>query len=62
MGDLVNLRNERKRAKRRRASEQAAENRLLHGVPKAERMLQNTTEKKIQRDLDQHRIDKGEGQ
>ena len=62
MGDLINLRTERKRARRRDASEQAAESRLQHGVPKAERVLQNTRETKIRHDLDQHRIDKGEGQ
>ncbi len=61
MGDLVNLRIMRKQAKRRKASEQAADNRLLHGVPKAERALRDALRGKSLRDLDQHRIDKGEG-
>lgn len=62
MGDLVNLRIIRKRAKRREASERAAANRLLHGVSKAERDLATTHRDRAQHALEQHRIDKGDGQ
>lgn len=61
MGDLINLRTKRKQAKRRQASEQAAESRLLHGTPKAERAASDALRDQARRNLDQHRIDKGEG-
>ena len=60
MGDLINLRTKRKQARRRQLSAQAAENRLLHGVPKAERAANNAFRDMSRRSLDQHRIDKGE--
>ncbi len=62
MGDLVNLRTVRKRAKRQQASDQAAENRQRHGVPKAERALRDALRDTALRNLERHRIDKGEGQ
>ncbi len=62
MGDLVNLRTARKRAKRRQAEQQAASNRLVHGRSKAERTLTQSQSDKARTDLDQHRIDTGDGQ
>ena len=62
MGDLVNLRTARKRAKRRQAEQQASSNRLVHGRSKAERVLTQSQSDKARTDLDQHRIDTGDGQ
>ena len=62
MGDLINLRTARKRAKRRQAEQEAASNRLLHGRSKSERALEQSRSKKDHRHLDQHRIETGEGQ
>jgi len=62
MGDLVNLRNERKRAKRRQAEQAAASNRLIHGRSKAERTLEQARNEKAKRSLDQHRIKTGDRQ
>ncbi len=42
MGPIVNLRTARKQAKRRRAEQEAAQNRLAHGRSKAEKALQRT--------------------
>jgi hypothetical protein len=61
MATIVNLRTERKRAKRRQAGQQAASNRLAHGRSKAEQNLERSRSDKVQRGLDQHRIDTGEG-
>jgi hypothetical protein len=62
MGDVVNLRTIRKRAGRRQAAERAAENRVLYGTPKSERTLLEAKKNKADRELEQHRIDTGEGQ
>jgi len=62
MGDLVNLRTERKRAERRQAAQAAARNRLVHGRPKAERALEQARSEKARRSLDQHRMQTGDGQ
>lgn len=61
MAEVINLRTVRKRAKRRRDDLQASTNRLVHGQPK--HLLQrNVTERaKADRDLDLHRIEKGNG-
>lgn len=56
MGDLVNLRTARKRALRKKQAEKAAENRLVHGRPKAERLLQEARSAKADRTLDLHRV------
>jgi hypothetical protein len=61
MGDLVNLRTARKRAKRRRAEQTAAANRLGFGRSKLERNLTQSKSDKAQRSLDQHRIETGDG-
>jgi hypothetical protein len=60
MGELVNLRTARKRAKRDRDERRAQENRLAHGRPTAERRLTDARDEKAQKDLDQHRIGRGE--
>jgi hypothetical protein len=62
MGPIVNLRTERKRAKRRNAEQKAAANRLAHGRPKAEQNLERVRSDKDRRSLDQHRIETGDGQ
>jgi DNA-binding helix-hairpin-helix protein with protein kinase domain len=61
MGDLVNLRTARKRAKRRRAEQAAAANRLAHGRSKSERTLTQAKSDKVRENLDQHRIKTGDG-
>lgn len=60
MGDLVNLRTERKRAKRRQAEQVAASNRLVHGRSKAERVLERSRDEKSRKGLDQHWLEDGE--
>lgn len=61
MGNVINLRTARKRASRERAAERAAEQRALHGQSKAERLQIKARGDKARRDLDQHRIHKGDG-
>jgi len=60
MGELVNLRNMRKRAARREAAQQAAENRLAFGRSKAERTLAKARAEQAQRVLDGSRIEPGD--
>jgi len=60
MGPIVNLRIERKRAKRRKAEAEAAANRLAHGQTKVERNLERSRRDKAQRSLDHHRIETGD--
>jgi len=62
MGDLVNLRNARKQAKRRQAEAKAAAHRLAHGRSKAQRTLEQSRSDKTRKSLDQHRIVTGDGQ
>jgi Domain of unknown function (DUF4169) len=62
MGDLVNLRTARKRAKRRHADQEAASNRLVHGRSKAERAIEQSRSDQAQSNLDKHRIETGDGQ
>jgi hypothetical protein len=52
MGDLVNLRRERKRQDRRRDEAKAAENRALFGMTKAQRLLLEAEREKAERQLD----------
>ena len=61
MAELVNLRTARKRAKQRQDDLRANANRLAHGQPKQRRKLDAAQQAKASRDLDQHRIDKGDG-
>jgi hypothetical protein len=62
MGNIVNLRTARKRAKRREAEEKAAANRLAHGRTKADRTATQSRNDKAQRSLDQHRVETGDRQ
>ena len=61
MADLVNLRIARKRAKKRQDDLQAETNRLAHGQLKHRRKLAAARQVKASRDLDRHRIEKGDG-
>jgi hypothetical protein len=60
MGDIVNLREARKKAVRRTAERKAAANRLLHGRSKAERGLESARTEKARRDLDRLRLETGD--
>jgi hypothetical protein len=60
MGDVVNLRTERKRAKRREAEQEAAARRLAFGQSKAGQNLKRSQSDKAERHLDQHRIETGD--
>ena len=62
MGDLINLRTARKQARRRRAGQKAASNRLVFGRPKAKRALERSQSDKAKRELDGHRIETGDGE
>jgi Domain of unknown function (DUF4169) len=57
MGDIVNLRQHRKRKARARKGEAAAENRARFGMTRAERERNAATQTKEQRNLDGHRRD-----
>jgi Domain of unknown function (DUF4169) len=61
MGPVINLRTERKRAKRRAAGQAAAANRLAHGRSKAQRNLERAQNDKLHRSIDQHRVKAGDG-
>jgi Domain of unknown function (DUF4169) len=61
MAELVNLRIARKRAKQRQDDLRADSNRLAHGQPKHRRKLAAAQQAKASRDLDRHRINKGDG-
>ena len=56
MGDIVNLRRARKRQDRRRDDAKAAENRILHGMTKVERLLIEAERQKADRDLDARKV------
>jgi uncharacterized protein DUF4169 len=60
MGELVNINKVRKQVATRRAAARAAENRLIHGRSKAEKVRQEGRAAKAQRDLDGHRIEPGD--
>jgi len=62
MGPIINLRSERKRAKRRQAEREAAANRLINGRSKAEQNLERSRSDKARSSLDQHRVETGDGQ
>lgn len=61
MGDIVNLRTIRKRAKRSQEDLEAQQNRLEHGRPQTARRLDEARAEKARKDLDQHRIEMGDG-
>ena len=56
MGDIVNLRRARKRQNRRRDDAKAAENCILHGMTKAERLLIEAERQKADRNLDARKV------
>jgi len=60
MGDLVNLKQFRKRAARERSEQEAAANRARFGRSKSERELEDARTERAREALDQHRIDGGE--
>lgn len=60
MAELVNLRTARKRAKQRQDDAHANANRLAHGQPKHVRKLEDAQQTKASRNLDAHRIEKGD--
>ncbi len=60
MASVINLRIARKRAKRRKAEQEAAANRLAHGRSKADRNLERVRSDKESVRLDQHRIESGD--
>jgi len=61
MGDLVNLRQARKRRDRARHADAAAENRAAFGMTRAERRKLETEREKAERGLDSHRLDRPDG-
>ena len=61
MAELVNLRTVRKQAKRKQDEARANANRLAHSQPRSVRRLAAAEEARTNRNLDGHRIDKGDG-
>lgn len=61
MAELVKLRTVRKRAKRRADDQRADANRLAYGRPNHQRKLEDAQQSMASRDLDNHRIDRGDG-
>jgi hypothetical protein len=57
MGEIVNLRRVRKARERRAGEELAQENRVRHGLSKAERKLTEATRAQADKNLDGHRLD-----
>jgi Domain of unknown function (DUF4169) len=57
MGDLVNLKQFKKRTERQRSEKQAATNRARFGRTKSERMMDERRSERANDSLDQHRID-----
>jgi hypothetical protein len=57
MGDLVNLKQFKKRARRERSEQEAAANRAWFGRTKSERALDEARASRAGDLLDQHRID-----
>jgi len=62
MADIINLRQIRKKAERQREENRAAENRVLHGLSKAEKALGTARNKKARYDIEMHRIKGGDGE
>ncbi len=61
MADVVNLRTLRKRAKRQQDDRRADANRLAHGRSERAKARDAAQRAKADRDLDQHRIETGDG-
>ena len=60
MAPVINLRTERKRAKKRAAEQEAAANRAAFGRSKTQANLERGRRDKAQTSLDQHRIETGD--
>ena len=60
MGDVVNLRLERKRKRRSKDAENATEHRVQHGISNGERSLKEARDERAKLNLDQHRLDTGD--
>jgi hypothetical protein len=60
MAELINLRTVRKRAQRQKDERHASANRLAHGQSKRVRSLEAEKQAKASRDLEAHRIEKGD--
>lgn len=60
MAEVVNLRRERKRAKRRDAEQEAASQRLVHGRPQHLRELDAARREQDSRTLDGHKLQTGD--
>jgi len=61
LGELVNLRRERKRIARRRDAAEAEANRALHGRTKAERERMANEESRFRSRVDGARLDQPQG-
>ncbi len=59
MGEIVNLRRERRRAERAAEAARAAANRVLHGTPRAMREAAAREVTREAKRLDQARLDEG---
>jgi len=57
MGDLINLKQFRKRVAKERSEQEAAANRTRFGRTRSERELQELRTERASEHLDQHRID-----
>jgi hypothetical protein len=57
MGDLVNLKQFRKRVAKERSEQEAAANRTRFGRTRSERELEELRSERASEHLDQHRID-----
>ncbi|HEV2631431.1 MAG TPA: DUF4169 family protein [Pseudolabrys sp.] len=62
MAELINLRLARKRAQRRKGEQDAENNRLVHGEPKALRDLRRLEAQKNARAIEAHRRERGDGE
>lgn len=62
MGDVVNLRQARKRRGGALAADAAAKNRAAFGMTKAERQKIKAEREKVERGLDFHRLDRPDGE
>jgi Domain of unknown function (DUF4169) len=60
MGPVINLRTERKRAKKRTSEQEAEAKRAAFGRTKAQANLERARSDKAQTSLDQHRIETGD--
>lgn len=58
MAPVVNLRTARKQARRRQAEQEAAQNRLVHGLSKAEKQLARAQRDQERNTIERHRIER----